>query len=79
MQREPSLIQILGLLIGVASLALALADQDSEVRQPASAEGGVYYYDDRRRYAPPPPPRYYYPDYYEPEYCDPYYCDCGCY
>lgn len=77
MQREPNLIQILGLLIGVASLALALAEQDGEVRQPAAGEGDVYYHEYRRSY--PPPPRYYYRDYYEPEYCDPYYCGCECY
>jgi len=79
MQRDPNLIQILGLLIGVASLALALAEGDSDVGQPAASPGGVYYHDHRRSYTPPAPPRYHYWEYYEPEPCDPYYCDCECY
>ena len=80
MQRKSNLIEILGLLIGVASLALALAENDSGVGQSVTSRGSAYYHDDRHRYAPPPaPPRHRYRDYYEPDPCDPYYCDCPCY
>jgi len=80
MQRKSNLIEILGLLIGAASLALALAGDDSDIAQPVTSEGSAYHYGDRHGYAQPPaPPRHRYRDYYEAESCDPYYCDCACY
>ncbi len=76
MQRRSNLIEILGLLIGAASLALALAEQDGDSVQPFASQGRAYLHDDRYEYAPPAPPRHRYYEYYEP--CDPYYCDCEC-
>lgn len=78
MQRKSNLIELLGLLIGAASLALALADQDGNSVQPINPQAPAYLYDDPYGYsAPPAPRRHRYHEYYEP--CDPHYCGCECY
>ena len=76
MQRKSNLIEILGLLIGAASLALALGEPDNDIRQPVTSPGTIYQPSEPSGYTPP---RHRYREYYEPEPCDPYYCDCPCY
>lgn len=78
MRCKSSLIEVLGLLIGIASLALALAQGGQKVDMSPSSHEYSLRNGIRPYYAEPPaPPRRGYYDYYQPELCDPYYCDCS--
>jgi len=78
MQRKANLVEILGLLIGVASLALALGEEETDSIPPIASQSRADLYHHRYEYRPPPAtPRHRYYEYYEP--CDEYYYECGRY
>ncbi len=78
MQRRANLIEILGLLISLAGLALSLDNNKQDSVTPYPSQSNSYEHRNSGGYdAYPASPWHRYDEYYEPEWCDPYsyYCE----